>query len=628
MSEPAAPKTSPRSPSSKGPAEEIAAVTIRFAGDSGDGIQLVGGQFTTSTAIAGNDLSTLPDFPAEIRAPAGTLPGVSGFQIHFSSRDVLTPGDEPDVLVAMNPAALKANVKDLKKGGILIINSDSFLPGNLTKAGCATNPLEDGSLSDYRVIPVELSRLTGNALAGMALTKVQVERCKNFFALGMMYWLYDRPMESTSRWIQSKFKKNPLLVEANVKALLAGNAYAETAEIFGHHYRVAKAPIAPGLYRNITGNEAIALGMVAASVQAGRALWYGSYPITPASDILHELAKHKCFGVKTFQAEDEIAAIGSAIGASFGGLLASTGSSGPGIALKSEAIGLAVMAELPLVIIDVQRGGPSTGLPTKTEQADLLQAMYGRNSECPVPILAPATPAECFTMAFEAFRLSVKYMTPVFLLSDGYLANGSEPWTVPDASKLPKIEFAKLPPAADFKPYKREADTLARPWAVPGLAGYEHRIGGLEKADVSGSVSYDPDNHERMVRLRAAKVAKIVQDIPPTKVLGPSTGKVLVVGWGSTYGAITAAVQECLGRGEPVAALHLRHLNPLPSDLGEILGRYDKVLVPELNLGQLLKLLRAKFLVPAVGLNKVKGQPFKISEVRALIAEILHGEAG
>ncbi|MDE2040343.1 MAG: 2-oxoacid:acceptor oxidoreductase subunit alpha [Elusimicrobia bacterium] len=603
--------------------EELEAVTIRFAGDSGDGIQLTGMQFTTATALAGNDLSTLPDYPAEIRAPAGTLPGVSGYQIHFSSREVLTPGDAPDVLVAMNPASLKANLKDLKKGGILLVNTDSFTPQNLTKVQYAKNPLEDGSLSEFRLIPVELSRLTGNALSGLALTKVQVERCKNFFALGMMFWLYDRPMESTLKWIGEKFKKTPLLVEANTKALHAGNAYAETAEIFGSHYKVRKAPIVPGVYRNITGNQAAALGMVAASQVSGLPLFYGTYPITPASDILHELSKHKNFGVRTFQAEDEIAAVGAAIGASFGGALGVTGTSGPGVALKSEAIGLAVMTELPLVIVDVQRGGPSTGLPTKTEQADLLQCLYGRNGECPIPIVAAATPAECFTMAYEAFRIAIKYMTPVFLLTDGYLANGSEPWLVPEVSKLPRFESRALPPKEQFKPYSREEGTLARPWAVPGISGYEHRIGGLEKQDVTGNVSYDPDNHERMVRLRHAKVNKIAQDIPPTEIIGAKSGKVLVIGWGSTFGAITAAVRQLRQHDEPVGAIHLRYLNPLPPDLGDIMGRFEQVLVPEMNMGQLLKVLRAKYLVPAVGLNKIKGQPFKIAEVANGIVSLL-----
>ena len=606
-------------------AEEVEAVTVRFAGDSGDGIQLTGMQFTTSTALAGNDLSTLPDYPAEIRAPVGTLPGVSGYQIHFSSREALTPGDAPDVLVAMNPAALKANIKDLKKGGILIINSDAFTSQNLNKVNYAANPLEDGSLSDFRVIPVELTRLTSNALAGMPLTKVQTERCKNFFALGMMYWLYDRPMEATLKWIEGKFKKNPVLIEANQKVLHAGNAFAETAEMFGRHFTVKRAPIAPGVYRNITGNEATALGMVAAAQLSGIELWYGSYPITPASDILHELSKHKAFGIKTFQAEDEIAAIGSAIGASFGGRLGATGTSGPGVALKSEAIGFAVMVELPLVILNVQRGGPSTGLPTKTEQSDLLQALYGRNGDCPVPVVAAATPGDCFTMVLEAFRLAIKYMTPVFFLSDGYLGNGSEPWLIPVVSKLPKLPTRALPAPQDFQPYKRDDITLARPWAIPGTPGYVHRIGGLEKADITGNVSYDPDNHERMVRLRVAKINKITQDIAPTEILGPQKGKVLVVGWGSTYGAITATVKGCRKRGEPVAAIHLRYLNPLPPDLGEILSQYEHVLVPEMNMGQLLKVIRAKYLAPAVGLNKIKGQPFKISEIEGGISALLTG---
>ncbi len=606
--------------------EEIESAVIRFAGDSGDGIQLTGTQFTTTTAIAGNDLATLPDYPAEIRAPAGTLAGVSGFQIQFSSREVLTPGDVPDVLVAMNPAALKANIKGVKKGGLLILNKDAFNAANLKKAGYEKDPLEDGSLSDWRVIPVELTRLTRNALEGMGLSPTETERCKNFFALGMMYWLYDRPLDATARWIEAKFKKNPKFVEANTKALHAGNVFAETAELFGHHYRVRKAPIKPGVYRNVTGNEATALGMVAASSVSGLPLWLGSYPITPASDILHELSKHKNFGVKTFQAEDEIAAIGSAIGAAFAGMLATTTTSGPGVALKSEAIGLAVMTELPVVIVNVQRGGPSTGLPTKTEQADLLQALYGRNGECPVPVLAAATPSDCFWMAYEACRLAVKYMTPVFLLTDGYLANGSEPWLVPRVAGLPKFGVPALPAAEEFQPYKREAETMARPWATPGVKGYEHRIGGIEKQDVTGNVSYDPDNHERMVRLRAAKVNKMAQDIPPTEVLGERKGDVLLVGWGGTYGSITAAVQEMQKTGRKVSAVHLRHLNPLPPDLGDLLSGFKHIVVPELNMGQLLKVLRAKYLVPAKGINKIKGQPFKVSEIVAGVDAVLKGE--
>ena len=605
------------------PVQEIDSVTIRFAGDSGDGIQLTGGQFTTTTALIGNDLSTLPDYPAEIRAPAGTLPGVSGYQIQFSSHEVLTPGDAPNVLVAMNPAALKANVRDISEGSVIIVNTDSFNPQNLNKAGYKSNPLEDGSLSQFRVIRIPLTTLTDNALKGMQFTRTQVDRCKNFFALGIVYWLYERPLEPTLNWIQRKFQKIPAIAEANAKALHAGHAFAETAEIFERHYRISKAPIAPGRYRNITGNEATALGLVAASRLAKRSLFYGSYPITPASDILHELSKHKAFGVRTFQAEDEIAAIGAAIGAAFGGDLAVTGTSGPGVCLKSEAINLALMLELPVVILDIQRGGPSTGLPTKTEQADILQAMFGRNSESPVAVVAPAMPAECFSMAIEACRLAMKYMTPVFFLSDGYLGNGSEPWKIPDLKSLPDLKVEHPSKSEDFKPYKRDPVTLARLWAIPGTRGLEHRLGGLEKQDVTGNVSYDPENHDFMVRLRAQKIAGIARDIPPTKVLGPDKGKVLVVGWGSTYGAITQAVKELQARGEPVAAVHLRHLNPFPSDLGGILEKYEKVLVPEINLGQLLLLLRARYLVPAVGFNKVRGQPLKVAEIRAKIEELL-----
>ncbi|MBI4424374.1 MAG: 2-oxoacid:acceptor oxidoreductase subunit alpha [Elusimicrobia bacterium] len=610
---------------SKKEVREVDAVTIRFAGDSGDGIQLTGGQFTTSTAMAGNDLSTLPDFPAEIRAPAGTLPGVSGFQIHFSSRDVLTPGDAPNVLVAMNPAALKANIKDLEPGGTVIVNTDAFTAQSFQKAGIASNPLEDGSLSAYRVIPLALTTLTDNALKGMNLSRTQVDRCKNFFALGIMYWLYERPVEATLGWIEKKFKKIPDIMAANRKALLAGHAYAETTEIFEHHFRVKRAPITPGKYRNITGNAATALGLVAASRLAEKPLFYGSYPITPASDILHELSAQKAFGVRTFQAEDEIAAIGAAIGASFGGHLAVTGTSGPGVCLKSEAIGLAIMMELPLVIVDIQRGGPSTGLPTKTEQADLLQAMFGRNGESPAAIVAPATPGECFTMVIEACRLAMKYMTPVFFLSDGYLGNGSEPWRLPDVTKLPDLRVKHPTDPAGFKPYKRDAN-LARPWALPGTAGFEHRLGGIEKADVTGNVSYDPDNHEHMIRTRAQKIANIAKEIPPSELLGPSSGKVLIVGWGSTYGAITAAVREFQAKGQPVSALHLRYLNPLPPDLGEILRKFDRVVVPEMNLGQLNVLLRSKYLVPTIALNKVKGQPFKISEIRSKVQALLDGK--
>jgi 2-oxoglutarate/2-oxoacid ferredoxin oxidoreductase subunit alpha len=602
---------------------EIENVTIRFAGDSGDGMQLTGTQFTNTSAILGNDISTLPDFPAEIRAPAGSLPGVSGFQVNFSSRDIRTPGDEPNVLVAMNPAALKVNLPDLEMGGILIINSDSFADLNLKKAGYESNPLEDGSLSAYRVISIPLTELNLNALKELGLGKKEADRCKNFFALGMMYWLYDRPLEPTLKWIQSKFQKNPLILEANIRALRAGYNYADTTELFTTHYRVRKANLAPGKYRNITGNEATALGFIAASQIAKRPLFYASYPITPASDILHELSRHKNFGIKTFQAEDEIAAITAAIGASFAGHLGLTGTSGPGVALKSEAIGLAVMTELPVVIANIQRGGPSTGLPTKTEQADLLQAMFGRNGECPAAIVAPATPADCFNMAFEAFRIATMFMTPVFYLSDGYLGNGSEPWKIPKSGELPRIEINFRTDPDGFHPYLRDEATLARPWAIPGTPGLEHRIGGLEKQHISGNVSYHPENHEFMVRLRAEKIARIANFIPEVEVFGKPEGKILVVSWGGTYGAVTSAVEIMQRRGKSVSSIHLRYLNPLPRNLGEVLSKFEKILVPELNLGQLQLLLRARYLVDAIGLNKVKGLPFKISEVVAKLEELV-----
>jgi 2-oxoglutarate ferredoxin oxidoreductase subunit alpha len=602
---------------------EIDNVTIRFAGDSGDGMQLTGTQFTNTSAALGNDISTLPDFPAEIRAPAGSLPGVSGFQINFSSREIRTPGDQPNVLVAMNPAALKVNLPDLEKGGILIVNSDAFADLNLKKAGYARNPLEDGSLSGYRLISIPLSELNINALKELSLSKKEADRCKNFFALGIMYWLYDRPLEPTLKWIQDKFKKNPGIQEANKQSLRAGYYYADTTELFTTHFRVRKANLAPGKYRNITGNEATALGFIAASQVAKRPLFYASYPITPASDILHELSRHKNFGVKTFQAEDEIAAIGAAIGGAFAGHLALTGTSGPGVALKSEAIGLAVMTELPVVIANIQRGGPSTGLPTKTEQADLLQAMFGRNGECPVPIVAPATPGDCFAMAFEAFRLATMFMTPVFYLSDGYLGNGSEPWKVPNAKDLPAIEVKFRTDAKEFHPYLRDEKTLGRPWAIPGTPNLEHRIGGLEKEHISGNVSYNPDNHDFMVRLRAEKVARIADFIPEAKVFGKPEGKLLVVGWGSTYGAITSAVETLQGRGKTVSSIHLRHLNPFPKNLQDVLSQFDHILVPELNLGQLLFLLRARYLVDAIGFNKVKGLPFKIKELIGKMEEFI-----
>lgn len=604
--------------------KDLQEVTIRFAGDSGDGMQLTGTQFTNTSAVFGNDISTLPDFPAEIRAPAGSLPGVSGFQLNFSSRDIRTPGDEPNVLVAMNPAALRVNLPDLEQGGILIVNSDAFNSNNLKKAGYINNPIEDGSLSGYRLFSLPITSLNANALAETKLTKKEIDRCKNFFALGILYWLYDRPMKVTLDWIESRFKKNPELVKANTLSLKAGYYYGETTELFTTHYRVDKAKLAPGRYRNITGNEATAIGFVTASQLAGRPLFYASYPITPASDILHELSKHQNFGVKSFQAEDEIAAMGAAIGASFAGYLGLTGTSGPGLCLKSEGLNLAVMTELPVVVVDVQRGGPSTGLPTKTEQADLLQAMFGRNSESPVAIIAPATPGDCFAMAIEAWRIAVKYMTPVLYLSDGYLANGSEPWRIPKIEDLPKIEVKFRTEVEGFFPYLRDEKTLARPWAIPGTPGLEHRIGGLEKQDITGNVSYDPENHDHMVRLRAEKIARISNDIPELEVLGEKEGEVLVVGWGGTYGAITAAVEECrTNRNLPVSSIHLRYLNPFPKNLGDVLARFEKVLVPELNLGQLALLLRGKFLIPARSFTKVKGKPFKISEIIDKIEETL-----
>lgn len=605
------------------PTEELETVTIRFAGDSGDGMQVTGGQFTATSAIIGNDISTLPDFPAEIRAPAGSLPGVSGYQLNFSSRDIRTPGDEPQVLVAMNPAALKVNIKDLEPGGMLILNTDEFNDGNLKKAGYTANPLNDGSLSGYRIFQIPITSLTLKALETSSMPFKQRERCKNFYALGLMYWLYDRPMEPTMKWIEEKFGAKPEVAEANAMALKAGYNYADTMEIFTTHYHVGKAQIKPGRYRNITGNEATAIGFITASQLAGHPIFYGSYPITPASDILHELSKHKNFGVKTFQAEDEIAAIGAAIGAAFAGHIGLTGTSGPGVALKSEAIGLAVMTELPLIVINVQRGGPSTGLPTKTEQADLLQAMFGRNSESPVGIVAPATPADCFRMAIEAVRLATKYMAPVFFLSDGYLGNGSEPWEIPSLDSLPEMKINFRTDVEGFFPYLRDEKTLARPWAIPGTPGLEHRIGGLEKQNITGNVNYEPDNHDFMVRLRAEKIQRMQQDIPPLEVFGKPEGKVLVLGWGSTYGSITTAVEQLQEQGHAVSSAHLRHLNPFPSNLGDVLKRFETVIVPELNLGQLCMLIRAKFLIDAVSLSQVKGKPFKVSTLVNKIKEYL-----
>jgi 2-oxoglutarate ferredoxin oxidoreductase subunit alpha len=613
----------------RAPLQEMDSVTIRFAGDSGDGMQLAGTQFTNSSAILGNDISTLPDFPAEIRAPAGTLAGVSGFQVHFSSHDIHTPGDRLNTLVAMNPAALKTNLKDLEPSGMLIVNSDAFGTGDLHKAGYKTNPLEDNSLKGYRVFKIPINTLNREAVAEMKLSPREADRCKNFFALGLVYWLYDRSMEPTLRWIRDKFAKNPAVMEANTRTLKAGFNFGETTESMPVHFHVPKASIKPGTYRKITGNEALAMGLVSATSLANLPLVYASYPITPASDILHNLAELKRFGVRTLQAEDEIAAIGMAIGASFGGGLGVTATSGPGICLKSEAIGLAVVTELPVVIIDVQRGGPSTGLPTKTEQADLLQAMFGRNGECPVAIVAPCSPADCFTMTFEAVRLAVGFMTPVLILSDGYLANGAEPWLIPKVADLAQITVTHptRPNSngngeAHFLPYKRD-DRLVRQWAIPGTAGLEHRIGGLEKEDVTGNVSYDPANHEHMVRTRAQKIANIAQDIPELQVNGPEEGDLLVAGWGGTYGAITTAVARAQHRGRKVAQIHFRYLNPMPRNTADVLKRYKKILVPELNCGQLRWLLRAQYLADAIGLNKIQGRPFLVSEIEQKIEQIL-----
>jgi 2-oxoglutarate ferredoxin oxidoreductase subunit alpha len=605
--------------------EQRESVVIRFAGDSGDGMQLTGMQFTTESALAGNDIGTLPDFPAEIRAPAGTLAGVSGFQLNFSSLEVYTPGDNPDVLVAMNPAALRVNIWDLKPGGILLADQDGFDAGNLKKAGYATNPLEDGSLSKYQVIVVDMTGMTLKVLEDLKLSNKVASRCKNFFSLGLCSWLYARPIEPTLKWIQDKFKKTPELVEANARVLKAGYHYGETTELFAIQYEVKPARIAPGTYRNVTGNSALALGLLAAAEKAGLPLFLGSYPITPASDILHELSMYKNFGVYTFQAEDEIAGVCSALGAAFGGAIGVTTSSGPGIALKQEAINLAVMVELPLIICNIQRGGPSTGLPTKTEQADLYQAIFGRNSDSPLPVLAAATPSDCFAMAYDAVRIAIKYMTPVILLSDGYLANGAEPWNIPRFEELSPIPVQFRTETEGFFPYLRDPDTLARPWVRPGTPGLEHRIGGIEKEDVTGHISYAPANHELMTRARARKVAAVAQDIPPTAIRGDQAGDLLVVGWGSTYGAIAAAVDEVRARGKKVSQVHLRYLNPLPPDLGGILRRFKTVLVPEMNLGQLLTILRATYLVDAVGLNKIQGQPFKVSEMTGEILRLLEG---
>ena len=601
--------------------ETFESVAIRFAGDSGDGMQLTGSQFTETTALAGNDLATFPDYPAEIRAPAGSLAGVSGFQVNFSSREVFTPGDEPDVLVAMNPAALKANIADLKQGGILIANTEQFGVKNLERAGYKSNPLEDGSLSAFRVFPVDITNITLRAIADVGLNQRAAVRSKNFFALGLCYWLFSRDMQHTLDWIQgSMAAKDPTVAEANSRALKAGWNYGDTTEMFAQRYEVPKAHIAPGRYKNMTGNEAASLGFLAAAELSGLNLFLGSYPITPASDILHYLSKQKHLGVRTFQAEDEIAAIGSAIGAAYAGSLALTTTSGPGIALKSEAMNLAMILELPLIICNVQRGGPSTGLPTKTEQSDLLQVLYGRNGESPIPIVAASAPGDCFYAAIEAARIALTSMTPVILLMDGYLANGAEPWRIPDMAELPRIPVAFHTDPATFQPYARD-ENLARPWAIPGTPGLEHRVGGLEKANITGNVSYDPMNHDAMCRLRAEKVARIANSLPPTEIYGDAEGDVLVVGWGGTLGALRAGVEAARRGGHKVGHVHLRHLNPLPKDLGDILKRYRKVLVPELNLGQLWMILRAKYLVDAISINKIQGKPFKEIEIARAIAE-------
>ncbi|MFD9944459.1 2-oxoacid:acceptor oxidoreductase subunit alpha [Nonomuraea sp. NPDC059023] len=604
--------------------QQLDRVIIRFAGDSGDGMQLTGDRFTAGTAEFGNDLSTLPNFPAEIRAPAGTLPGVSSFQLHFADHDILTPGDAPNVLVAMNPAALKANLGDLPRGADIIANTDEFTKRNLQKVGYEGNPLEDDTLSEWRVHAVPLTSLTVKALEGFDLSKKDAERSKNMFALGLLSWLYHRPTEHTITFLEQKFAKKPEIAKANIAAFQAGWNFGETTESFSVSYEIKPAKLAPGVYRNISGNQALAYGLIAASVQAKLPLFLGSYPITPASDILHELSKHKKFGVRTFQAEDEIAGVGAALGAAFGGALGVTTTSGPGVVLKGETVGLAVMTELPLILVDVQRAGPSTGMPTKTEQTDLLMAMFGRNGESPVPIVAPSSPSDCFDAAIEAARIAVKYRTPVYLLSDGYLANGSEPWRLPEVSDLPDIstEFAVKNGDEEFLPYKRDTETLARAWAIPGTPGLEHRIGGIEKAEGSGNISYDPNNHDLMVRLRQAKIDGI--DVPDLEVDDVHDGtKVLVLGWGSTYGPIAAAVRRIRKAGGKVAQAHLRHLNPLPANVGEVLKSYDKVLLPEINLGQLALLLRAKFLVDIISYNRVRGLPFKAEELAGVIQDVI-----
>ncbi|MCC6662272.1 MAG: 2-oxoacid:acceptor oxidoreductase subunit alpha [Polyangiaceae bacterium] len=608
----------------EGKVKTLRGAVVRFAGDSGDGMQVTGTQFTAATALAGNDLATFPDYPAEIRAPAGTTYGVSGFQINFAATDVFTPGDAPDVLVAMNPAALKTNVKDLKRGGLLIVNTGAFTQQNLKKAGYENNPLETDVVDGYNLLAIDITKNTLSAVKETGISTKEANRCKNFWTLGLMFWIYGRELESTIQWIESKFGKEPLVAQANVLALKGGWAYGETAEISHYRYEVPAAPVAKGTYRNIGGNQATALGIAAAAQLSGVEVVFGAYPITPASDILHDLSRFKAYGVTTVQMEDEIAAICVSIGAAYSGKLGITASSGPGIALKTEAMGLAIATELPLVIINVQRGGPSTGLPTKTEQADLLQAVYGRNGEAPLAVFAAASPGDCFYMTLEAVRLAVKYMTPVMLLTDGYLANGAEPWRVPNVADLPKIDVTFRTDPAGFHPFLRDPATLARPWAVPGTPGLLHRIGGIERDYNSGNISYDPDNHEKMSKTRAAKIAGMVRDVPDQKIeVGTDSGKLLVLGWGSTYGAIREAVQRSRDRGLDVSHAQVRYLNPFPKNLGDLLKRFERVLVPEMNLGQLVKILRSEYLVPAESFTKIKGMPFKIDEIEEKIRQVM-----
>lgn len=608
--------------------EKIHGATVRFTGDSGDGMQLVGAQFTQVTGLAGNDVMTFPDFPAEIRAPQGTTAGVSGFQVHFGDHHIYTPGDKVDVLVAMNPAALKANLKDLRERGVLLVNSDEFDEKNLTKVDYKSNPLDDEALKQkYHLIAAPITDSTRRALSESGLSTKEIDRCKNFFALGLTYWMYHRDIDKTKQWLEAQFAKKPHLAKANIQVLEAGYHYAETTELFSVSYEITKAQFAPGTYRNITGNSALALGLVAATDLAGIPALYAGYPITPASDILHEVAKYKNYNIRTFQTEDEIAAACAAIGASYGGSLGITASSGPGIALKSEAINLAVMTELPLVVIDVQRAGPSTGMPTKNEQTDLLMALYGRNGESPVPVVAAATPSDCFDAAIEATRIALKFMTPVFLLSDAYIANSSEPWKIPEVENLPEIEMDRVQAGEsreDFKVYGRSAETLARRWPVPGTPGFEHRIGGIEK-DENGNINYDPDNHDKMVALRQAKIDKIADFIPELEAFPDNKGGLLVLGWGSTYGAIREAVLRVRTQGYSVSHAHLRHLNPFPKNIEKVLRSFDKVLIPELNLGQLALIIRGKYLIPAVQYNKVRGRPFGIDEMEKVIIDTLKG---